>query len=158
MSRNASDQPFVERRPSPQNRFRLRGVHYFQRGWPYTFWDALRVSELDRDFAEIRGYGFNTIVLFQSWGKFQNRMSPATYDDAAFRKLDAVISAAKRHGLWVVLRVGTPEFHPSDMPNARPYNIPDLMFEDSQIEALAALFRETSRRIGHHKNVYGLFN
>lgn len=154
----ASDQQFVERRPSPENRFRLRGVHYFQRGWPYTFWDALRVSDLDRDFAEIRGYGFNTIVLFQSWGKFQTRMNPATYDDAAFHKLDAVISAAKRHGLWVVLRVGTPESVPSDMPNARLNNIPDLMFEDGQIEAMAALFRETSRRIGYHKNVYGLFN
>src|SRR5690349_8174226 len=59
-----SARPFAARRPALSNQYRLRGVHYFQRGWPYTFWDTLRTSGLDSDFAELRSQGFNTIVLF----------------------------------------------------------------------------------------------
>lgn len=149
--------PFVGRRPALDNLYRLRGVHYFQRGWPYTFWDTVRLSGLDDDFRLIRAHGFNTIVLMMSWGKFQTRMNPPTYDDAMFAKLDAIMTKAKEHGLWVTIRVGTPEYVPSDLPNSTSYNIPDLMFEPAQLDALAGLFLEASRRLQQHTNLYGLF-
>ena len=106
--------PFVWQRPALDNHSRLRGVHYFQRGWPYTFWDTVRLPRLDDDFRLIRSHGFNTIVLMMSWGKFQTRIDPRTYDDAMFAKLDAIMTKAREHGLWVIIRVGTPEYVPAD--------------------------------------------
>lgn len=150
--------PFRDRYPALSNRYRLRGVHYFQGRWPYTFWDSLRVAQLDRDFREIHSYGFNTIVLFLGWGNFQTRISPPTYDEDNFKKLDTVIEAARRNNLWVVLRVGTPEAVPKDLPGSRPYEIPDLMFESQQIDAVADLFLTVSRHVARYDNVFGLFN
>ena len=150
--------PFRERYPSLSNRYRLRGVHYFQGRWPYTFWDALRVTQLDSDFREISSYGFNTIILFLGWGNFQSTIYPPTYNEANFKKLDAVIEAARRNGLWVVLRVATPENVPRDVPGYGPFNIPDLMFAPKQIDAIAELFMTVSKRVAKYDNVYGLFN
>ena len=150
--------PFVGRRPALDNLYRLRGVHYFQRGWPYTFWDTVRLSRLDEDFRLIRSHGFNTIVLMMSWGKFQTRIDPPTYDDAMFAKLERVMTKAREHGLWVTIRVGTPEHVPVDLPNSTSYNIPDLMFEPRQLDALASLLLEASRRLQPHANLYGLFH
>jgi len=150
--------PFVGRRPALDNLYRLRGVHYFQRGWPYTFWDTVRLSRLDDDFRLIRSHGFNAIVLMMSWGKFQTRMDPPTYDDAMFAKLDAIMTKAREHGLWVIIRVGTPEYVPLDLPNSASYKIPDLMFEPEQLDALASLVLEASRRLQPHTNLYGLFH
>ncbi len=154
----SSIDPFTGRRPAMDNAYRLRGVHYFQRGWPYTFWDTVRVSRLDDDFRLIRSHGFNTIVLMMSWGKFQTRINPPTYDDAMFARLDAVMTKAREHGLWVVIRVGTPEYVPVDLPHSASYKIPDLMFEPKQLDALAGLVLETSRRLQPHTNLYGLFH
>ena len=150
--------PFAGRRPALDNLYRLRGVHYFQRGWPYTFWDTVRLSRLDDDFRLIRSHGFNTIVLMMSWGKFQTRMDPLTYDDAMFAKLDAIMTKAREQGLWVIIRVGTPEYVPVDLPHSGSYKIPDLMFEPRQLDALAGLVLETSRRLQPHANLYGLFH
>lgn len=154
----SSVDPFVGRRPALDNLHRLRGVHYFQRGWPYTFWDTVRLSGLDEDFRLIRSHGFNTIVLMMSWGKFQTRINPATYDESMFAKLDAIMTRARAHGLWVVIRVGTPEYVPADLPHSASYKIPDLMFEPGQLDALAGLVLETSRRLQPHANLYGLFH
>jgi len=123
-----------------------------------AFWDSLRAEQLDADFREIRSYGFNTIVLFLGWGTFQARMSPPLYDEANFKKLELVIEAARRNDLWVVLRVGTPEAVPSDLPGSGPYQIPDLMFEPKQIDALADLFVTVSKRVARYDNVFGLFD
>lgn len=152
-----ADVPFRQR-PSMENIYRLRGVHYFQRGWPFTFWETLRPAYLDDDFASITSQGFNTVVLFLSWGKFQTRMNPETYDQEMFHKLETVIRAAKKRGLWVVIRVGTPEHVPIDLPDGGSYQIHDLLFDTLQIRALANLFAETSRRVERHDNVFGLFH
>ena len=149
--------PFVGRRPALDNLYRLRGVHYFQRGWPYTFWDTVRLSRLDDDFRLIRSHGFNTIVLLMPWGKFQTRMNPPTYDDALFTRLEHVMMKAREHGLWVIVRVGTPEHAPLDFPKGASHNIADLMFEPAQLDAMAGLVLETSRRLQRHANLYGLF-
>jgi hypothetical protein len=85
-------------------------------------------------------------------------MDPPTYDDAMFAKLDAIMTRAREHGLWVVIRVGTPEYVPLDLPNSGSYNIPDLMFEPEQLDALAGLVLEASRRLQPHANLYGLFH
>ncbi|CAN5708422.1 hypothetical protein BH23PLA1_BH23PLA1_12150 [soil metagenome] len=155
---NANAIPF-SRRPAPENIYRLRAVHYFQDDWPYTFWDNLDLRTVDQELAEIRGHGFNTIIVFLAWGKFQTHLDPPTYDEQSFAKLDALIEAARRQGLWVIARVGTPEHVPADLPGGDSYKIPGLMFDPDKIGigAINALIDETTRRLAKHENVYGVF-
>jgi hypothetical protein len=145
-------------RPALDNLCRLRGVHYFQNAWLYTFWDVFRESRLDSDFALIRSHGFNTIILLQSWGKFQPTINPVSYDDLMFDRLDAIVAAAAKHAIWVVLRVGTPEHLPRDLQQSDSPLPPDPMFDERECMALADLFEKTSGRMQKHLNVYGLFN
>jgi hypothetical protein len=155
---SAAFHPGPATRPALTNHYRLRGVHYFQHGWPYTFWDNLRLSSLDRDFQLIHNHGFNTIIVFVSWGKFQLKCKPPVYDDAMYAKLEALVRAARQHDLWVVLRVATPEFVPADLPEAASYSIPDAMYDPVHIQAIADLFQETSRRLRNYDNIYMLFS
>ena len=50
--------------------------------------------------------GFNNIILVVPWREFQPGMSPCTYNQYAWDKLDRVMDAAAARGLSVMLRVG----------------------------------------------------
>jgi len=150
-------EPWIK--PTLGNRKRLKGVTYFQNEWPYTFWDNLNLSQLDSDFKQIRSHGFNTIIVFVSWGSFQPTIYPITYNERNFAKLTSLVQAARANGLWVVFRVATPEHCPSDLRRGQgAYRVVDTLYDQTQIRAIGQLYAELSRRLSSYPNVFGLFN
>ena len=83
----------------------LKSVTYFGDQWPINFWSS-EDDEMEANMARIAADGFNSIILVVPWREFQPETDPVAYSDYPFKKLDAIMDCAERHGLWVSLRVG----------------------------------------------------
>lgn len=96
----------------------IKGVTYFGKSWPVAFWNSDQ-RESDADFKQIRGDGFNTLILVVPWGEFQPGLSPVRFNDAAYARLGKLCQNAKSNGLDVMLRVSYLwDFQPNvQMPN-----------------------------------------
>ena len=136
--------------------FRVAGVHYWQGNWNYNFWTNLKVGRIDEDLRRIREHGFNTILLNLPWGYFQPAAFPPSYSQRAFEKLTAVMEAAAKRRLYVILRVGTHEMLPEGI-QGRPYLASDLLLDERESEAYSDLFRETAKRSAGWDHLLFLF-
>ncbi|MGN0158825.1 MAG: hypothetical protein ACI39W_06775 [Brotaphodocola sp.] len=82
----------------------LRAVTYVSDAWVINFWNT-ESDHMDEELEQIAADGFNSIVLVIPWREFQPTVNPVSYNDYAFEKLERVMCAAQRHGLWVSLRI-----------------------------------------------------
>lgn len=82
----------------------LKSVTYVSDAWVINFWNT-ESDHMDEELAQIAADGFNSIILVIPWREFQPGMSPVSYNQYAFEKLDRIMRAAEEHGLWVELRV-----------------------------------------------------
>lgn len=83
----------------------LVSATYCSDAWVVNFWNS-ESSHMEEELAQIRGDGFNSIILAVPWREFQPVMSPARYNPYAFEKLHQVMAAAAQQDLWVVVRLG----------------------------------------------------
>ncbi|MCM1100389.1 MAG: hypothetical protein NC079_12020 [Clostridium sp.] len=83
----------------------VRSATYFADEWPLNFWNC-EMDHLDDNLAQIRADGFDSIIIVIPWREFQPAISPISYNDYAFAKLDEVMSAADDAGLKVYTRLG----------------------------------------------------
>lgn len=81
-----------------------RSATYTSDAWVINFWNT-ESDHMEEELAQIAADGFNSIILVVPWREFQPGTAPILYNDYAFDKLDRVMQAADRHGLWVELRV-----------------------------------------------------
>jgi hypothetical protein len=63
--------------------------------WPWRVDEAA----FDRAFAQMASAGMNTVRIDLLWSAVEPE--PGRYDDQHLRRLDAVLEAARRHGLWL---------------------------------------------------------
>ena len=81
---------------SDPSRFRL-GINY----WPSTtamrWWQCFDMDEVERDFARIRGAGFDSVRIFLLWGIFQP--TPDRVSEHALTRLERVANAAHESDL-----------------------------------------------------------
>lgn len=82
----------------------LKSATYVSDAWVINFWNT-ESDHMDEELDQIAADGFNSIVLVIPWREFQPTVNPVSYNDYAFEKLDRIMQAAERHGLWVNLRV-----------------------------------------------------
>lgn len=83
----------------------LKSATYYSDDWVINFWNS-ESRHMDQELARIAQDGFNSIILVVPWREFQPGMSPCTYNQYAWDKLDRVMDAAAAQGLSVMLRVG----------------------------------------------------
>ena len=83
----------------------LKSATYYSDDWVINFWNS-ESRHMDQELARIAQDGFNNIILVVPWREFQPGMSPCTYNQYAWDKLDRVMDAAAARGLSVMLRVG----------------------------------------------------
>lgn len=84
----------------------IRAAHWFGAAWPVNAWSTRLEAQAEADFARLRADGFDTVVLVLPWpGLAPDRHAPAL-DPARVAQVRAVIDAADRAGLDVVLRLG----------------------------------------------------
>lgn len=83
----------------------LKSATYYSDDWVVNFWNS-ESRHMDQELARIAQDGFNSIILVVPWREFQPGMSPCTYNQYAWDKLDRVMDAAAAQGLSVILRVG----------------------------------------------------
>ena len=83
----------------------LKSATYYSDDWVVNFWNS-ESRHMDQELARIAQDGFNNIILVVPWREFQPGMSPCTYNQYAWDKLDRVMDAAAARGLSVMLRVG----------------------------------------------------
>lgn len=81
-----------------------KSATYTSDAWVINFWNT-ESDHMEEELAQIAADGFNSIILVVPWREFQPGTAPILYNDYAFDKLDRVMQAADRHGLWVELRV-----------------------------------------------------
>lgn len=83
----------------------VKSASYFADEWPINFWNC-ETDSLEADMEQIRKDGFNSIILVIPWREFQPTVTPVTYNEYAFNKLDEVMKAAERADLDVYTRIG----------------------------------------------------
>lgn len=88
-----------------ENKEYLRTVHYFADEWPINFWNC-ELTNMEKDFEQIRKDGFNSIILVIPWREFQPTLNPVSYNKAAITKLEEIMKNAGDYGLSVMVRVG----------------------------------------------------
>jgi beta-galactosidase len=128
----------------------LLGVNY----WPATrgvhWWEEFHLREAEEDLALVRHLGLNCVRLFLRWRDFQP--APDRVDPAALANLDAVIAAAMRLDLKLILTLFTGHMSGEnwDVPwrhGRSPYTDPDLLREQLR------LANQLARRYGQHPAV-----
>ena len=134
--------PLPQRSPLPEP---IRAVQYFQPDANLrTFWNNLDLARLPADFDLLHSGGFNAIILMVPWGEFQTSVQPVAFDEAMFTLLQTVIAVAQRHGLWVILRVGTHELLPRDAQGG-DYWAGAVLTNEQEFSAYRALFYRIAR-------------
>lgn len=84
----------------------LIATHYTGLVFAPSMWSNLDLARAIRDFAHMRGDGFNTVILIVPWTGFQPQISPLQYRADYFDRLDELFKAAETAGLDVILRLG----------------------------------------------------
>lgn len=77
------------------------GVNYWPARTAMYWWDDVRFPEVDRDMARIADLGFQEARIFLLWDTFQPR--PDRVSDEALLSLEAVLRAAERHNICLVV-------------------------------------------------------
>ena len=83
----------------------IRSATYYSDDWVINFWNS-ESSHMDEELARIAQDGFNNIILVVPWREFQPGLTPCTYNQYAWDKLERVMEAALTQNLSVMLRVG----------------------------------------------------
>ncbi len=73
------------------------GVNYWPHSSAMAMWSRFDPGEIGEDFARIAGLGLRVVRFFLTWETFQPQ--PYEVDGTALRRLDAVLEAARAHGL-----------------------------------------------------------
>ena len=137
--------------------FRVKGTYYFQpKAAINNFWTSVNWEQTGKDFQQLRGDGFNTIILFIPWGIFQPSIKPVSYSETAFEELDHVFQLANSHGLKVALRVGTHDHIPRGATGGK-WLIGTVLADDAEWQAYRDLFRELAVRTKNHSNLLFFF-
>ena len=71
--------------------------------WPINYLNAIKNSDIDTELATIKKMGFNTIILLASWSEFEPIIGKP--NNMAYRKINTIISKAKKNGLNVMVRI-----------------------------------------------------
>ena len=137
--------------------FRVKGTYYFQpRAAVNNFWISFDLEQCKNDLAQLRGDGFNTVILMIPWGLFQPTVQPVTYSEKEFANLDRILRLADSLGLKVALRVGTHEHIPRDAGGTK-WMAATVLADEEEWVAYRDLFREVAARTRPHSNVLFIF-
>lgn len=132
----------------------LKSATYYSNDWVINFWNS-ESSSMDEELARIAEDGFNNIILAVPWREFQPRISPCSYNDYAWEKLDRVMEAAAEQGLSVMLRVGyTWDYFGRDNVLERYRG---LMYDDAAKKAWLEYAGRLYERASAHENYCGGF-
>ncbi|MBS6645660.1 MAG: hypothetical protein KH366_18965 [Clostridiaceae bacterium] len=132
----------------------LKSATYYSDDWVVNFWNS-ESPNMDQELAQIAKDGFNSIILALPWREFQPQTSPVSYNSYAWRKLDQVMEAAKKNGLWVELRVGyTWDYYSQESVLPRYQG---LLYQESTKEAWLDYAKTVYERASVHPNFYGGF-
>ena len=82
-----------------------KAVTYTGNEWAVNFWES-ELNHLSRDFEQIRGDGFNTVILSVPWRHFQPSVKDMDQNPEAYRQLRRILRAAEDADLKVILRAG----------------------------------------------------
>lgn len=83
----------------------VKSATYYGEEWPLNFWNS-DVNSLEKDLERIRADGFDSIILVIPWREFQPSITPYSYNEYAFRKLDTIMKTAAQKELDVYTRIG----------------------------------------------------
>ena len=132
----------------------LKSATYYSNDWVINFWNS-ESSNMDEELARIARDGFNNIILVVPWREFQPGMTPCTYNDYAWKKLDRVMEAAAAQNLSVMLRVGyTWDYYGRDNVLKRYRG---LMYDGSVQNAWLEYVGRLYERASSHENFCGGF-
>lgn len=99
-----TDQKDIERQTFSETGY-VKSATYFSDEWPINFWNS-ESDDIIAEFEQIKKDGFDSIILVIPWREFQTDISPVSYNEYAFKKLDKVMNEAEKAGLGVYARIG----------------------------------------------------
>lgn len=147
---------FVGKRPSISDWGYIRSATYFADEWPLNFWNS-EMDALGSDMKQIREDGFDSIILVIPWREFQPEMSPVSFNEYAFGKLDEVMAAARQEGLGVYVRVGyEPDLYDRDEESGNKRHF-RLMWEADVAHAWEEYLERLYTTLSAYENFKGGF-
>jgi hypothetical protein len=87
----------------------IKAAHYFSSSWPKTFWGDFEKSQVDRDLAQIKADGFNTVILVIPWMGFEiGFMDGVSEPSSLYDRFEWLLAEIEEAGLDYGLRVSFP--------------------------------------------------
>jgi endo-1,4-beta-mannosidase len=148
------------------------GVNYWPASSAMRWWRRFDATEVDRDFARIRGAGGNLVRFFLLWEDFQP--APGVVSERALADLVTVADTAARHGLrilptlftghmsganfipeWALGGSGTGRFRVIAGDRVVERAMRNWYVDPLVIEAQALLARECARALAAHPALWG---
>ena len=131
----------------------MRGTYYWGRASPTNFWNSLRISEIDDDFARLRADGFDTILLVVPWGEFQTQVKPCCKDnDFAWKTLDLLSQKSQAAGLKLIVRIGYPWSMEPDQQWMNLERVERIILDDEVLAAFANFVAKVGAVVGRRNN------
>ena len=131
----------------------MKSATYYSDDWVVNFWNS-ESSCMEEELAQIAADGFNSIILVVPWQEFQPQMEPVRYESYALEKMDQVMEAAERHGLWVILRLGyTWDYGNGSSADRYERLFYDEMVQNAWLDYVGKIYETASA----HPNFYGGF-
>ena len=123
---------------------------YFGEADPLNFWSS-NLSGAKAAFTQMKGEGFNAVELAVPWIEFQPGISPITYNAAAFKRLNTLVSLANSMHLQAVLRLS---YSVDVYPNAQDPNRFTTVFADQKVyNAWLAYISKVRQSVAKFPNV-----
>lgn len=134
----------------------LKSVTYFSDGWSINFWNT-ESPDMEAELEQIVNDGFNSIILVIPWREFQPNTERYTeYTDYAMKKLNRVMEAAQKQGLWVSARIGyTWDYYNGDESVLKRYE--SILSSDSTRRAWMHYAQTIYQEMSAYDNFYGGF-
>lgn len=135
----------------------LIAANYFCGGWPKTMWDCIP-DDVEGDFSRMLDDGFNTVIILVPWRQFQPSISPISYNETAFSRLENIMATADNVGINVVLRIGYfHDFYQNGSTSELTERFSNVMIDGVYRDAFLEYAETVYKAISTHPSYRGAF-
>ena len=133
----------------------IKAVHYFSSSWPKSFWGDFEYSQVDRDFAQIKADGFNTIILVIPWMGFEVNFEDGKSEPSElYERLDWLLDKIEEADLAYCLRLSFPHNFDPEVGTDNARLCADIFLDDATRKNWLQYLSRVVERVDQHRESF----
>ena len=133
----------------------IKAVHYFSSSWPKSFWGDFEYSQVERDLAQIRADGFNTVILVVPWMGFEINFADGLSEPSGlYDRFDWLLAKIEDAGLAYGVRLSFPHSFDPEIGTSNASLCSEIFLDDAVRENWFQYLGRISERIDQHRGAF----